>query len=52
MFSFINVIIFFSSDAVVKQNLNSLLFVKNICESRIKRLIDGVDDNNDVSKYY
>ncbi|XP_052095490.1 sorting nexin-13-like isoform X5 [Mytilus californianus] len=36
-------------DALVKQNLNSLIFVKTICEGRIKRLIDGVDDNNDIS---
>lgn len=39
----------FFTDALVKQNLNSLVFVKTICEGRIKRLIDGVDDNIDVS---
>ncbi|KAK3086098.1 hypothetical protein FSP39_013557 [Pinctada imbricata] len=30
-------------DAMIKKNLNSLLFVKNVCEGRIKRIQDGTD---------
>lgn len=32
------------SDTLVKQNLNSLLFVKSICEGRIKRIKSGAND--------
>ena len=32
-------------DTVIKQNLNSLLFVKTVCEEKIKRLQQGIDDN-------
>lgn len=43
-----------SDDTLIKQNLNSLLFVKTICEERIKRLQQGIDDNEyapDVPDY-
>ncbi|XP_052248874.1 sorting nexin-13-like [Dreissena polymorpha] len=33
-----------SDDVQIKQNLNSLLFVKNLCEEKIKRLRQGIDD--------
>lgn len=40
----------FMTDAVVKQKLNSLLFVKNICEGRIRRIQEGsLDDIEEVS---
>lgn len=32
------------SDTVIKQQLNSLLYVRQTCESRIQRLRDGVDE--------
>ncbi|XP_069111090.1 sorting nexin-13-like isoform X1 [Argopecten irradians] len=43
-----------SDDSVVKQNLNSLLFVKSICEGRIKRIQVGVEDPelcHDISEF-
>ncbi|KAL5007185.1 hypothetical protein ScPMuIL_015991 [Solemya velum] len=35
-----------SDDTLIKQNLNSLLFVKSVCEGRIKRLQSGYDDSD------
>ena len=32
------------SDTVIKQQLSSLLFVKSVCETRIQRLNDGLDE--------
>ncbi|XP_021363849.1 sorting nexin-13-like isoform X2 [Mizuhopecten yessoensis] len=43
-----------SDDSVVKQNLNSLLFVKSICEGRIKRIEVGGEDPElcqDISEF-
>lgn len=43
-----------SDDSVVKQNLNSLLFVKSICESTIKRILVGGTDpefSPDISEF-
>ncbi|XP_078321983.1 sorting nexin-13-like isoform X2 [Crassostrea virginica] len=34
-----------ADDAVIKQKLNSLLFVKNICEGRIRRIQEGSLDD-------
>ena len=34
----------FYLDAVIKQQLNSLVFVKNLCDTRIQRLKDGLDE--------
>ena len=33
------------ADTLIKQNLNSLLFVKTLCEEKIKRLQQGIDDS-------
>lgn len=51
LFLFIkNAHLMFMTDAVVKQKLNSLLFVKNICEGRIRRIQEGsLDDIEEVS---
>ncbi len=32
------------SDTVIKQQLSSLVFVKNLCDTRIQRLKDGLDE--------
>lgn len=34
----------FVTDTAIKQQLNSLLFVKSTCESRILRLKDGLEE--------
>ncbi|XP_064614649.1 sorting nexin-13-like [Liolophura sinensis] len=39
-------------DTVIKQNLSSLLFVKDVCEKRTKRLQEGPDDaDNDDPEF-
>ena len=34
------------ADTFIKQQLSSLLFVKSICETRIQRLNDGLEDTD------
>jgi len=34
------------TDTFIKQQLSSLLFVKSICETRIQRLNDGLEDTD------
>jgi len=31
-------------DTVIKQQLSSLVYVKNLCETRIQQLRDGIED--------
>ncbi|KAK3588903.1 hypothetical protein CHS0354_007052 [Potamilus streckersoni] len=43
-----------SDDVLIKQNLNSLIFLKELCENRIRRLQQGIDDTEfapDVPDY-
>ncbi|KAL3831550.1 hypothetical protein ACJMK2_023289 [Sinanodonta woodiana] len=43
-----------SDDMLIKQNLNSLIFLKELCENRIRRLQQGIDDTEfapDVPDY-